>query len=58
MKLHFGWLGSFVIAAALAGGACIASLGSDVRGRFEKTLSVTGPVDLEVSTGSGGAVDT
>src|ERR1044072_6919727 len=34
--------------------ACDLYAGAPVEGRFERTLSVTGPVELDVRTGSGG----
>jgi len=49
LSLRFGLI---VVALAVAG-TLLASDGDDVRGSFTRTLTVNGPVDLEVSTGSG-----
>lgn len=43
-----------LVLAALAALSCRASFGADAEGSFERTLTVTGPVDLDVQTGSGG----
>jgi len=55
MKMQ-GWLGAMGLGVALlaAGGCDIATVhAAAVDGTFERTLTTTGPVDLEVHTGSG-----
>jgi hypothetical protein len=42
-----------LVLAALAVLGCRATFGADAEGSFERKLSVTGPVDLDVQTGSG-----
>jgi len=44
---------TFLVLAALAALSCRATCAEDAEGSFERTLSVTGPVDLDVQTGSG-----
>ena len=42
-----------LVLAALAALSCRPAFGEDAEGSFERTLTVTGPVDLDVQTGSG-----
>src|SRR5439155_747707 len=42
-----------LVLAALAALSCRATFGADAEGSFERTLNVTGPVELDVHTGSG-----
>ena len=44
---------TLLVLAALAALSCRATFGADAEGSFERTLNVTGPVDLDVQTGSG-----
>ena len=44
---------SFLLLTAITMAACGASFGADAQGSFDRTLSVKGPVDLDVQTGSG-----
>lgn len=45
---------TWLILAALAALSCRSAFGADAEGSFERTLTVTGAVDLDVQTGSGG----
>jgi len=48
-----------VALVALGSSACVVETVAPVEGRFDRTLGVNGPVDLDIRTGSGGIrVDT
>jgi hypothetical protein len=51
MKLKHAWPSVLVLASALTASGCIMVPGP--RGKFERTLTVTGPVRLELVNGSG-----
>ena len=47
-------LGVIVALAVLASAGCDVYAGAPAEGRFDRTLNVTGPVNLDIRTGSGG----
>ena len=50
------YFGACIGLAVLAGGGCVLDArGDDAQGSFMRTLTVTGPVELDVRTGSGSA---
>src|SRR3989304_2866204 len=53
MKLRLRWLAALVGVITLLGAAAPA-WSAAAEGKFERTLRVTGPVELDVTTGSGG----
>lgn len=53
MQRRFGWLTGILTAAALVGALAPRAEGAEVKGRFELTLKVTGPAQLDVRTGAG-----
>ena len=53
MRVHLRWVNLIALAAVLAVLSTAPALAYSAEGSFERTLQVTGPVELEVKTGSG-----
>ena len=53
MKFRTRWLAAALAVVVLATAGSVAAWAATVEGSFERTLTVTGPVELDVKTGSG-----
>jgi hypothetical protein len=53
MRARLRVLPALLILALTAGVAALPAMAADSQGHFDRTLTVTGPVDLDVQTGSG-----